>query len=271
MQEGISYMAPCEIPGLIVSVGRGGPGLGTIQPGQADYYQAVYGGGNGDYRCLVLAPATVQEMADFMGLAKDLMFKWRMPAIILSDGLIGQMMEKVVLPECQPRRTDDEIREQCPWATNGLGLKSRKYNFTTSLELEAQPMQDRNRAMTAKYNEICETEVRYEEYKTDDAEVLIVAYGCSARISMSAVDRLRAEGIKAGLLRPITLWPFPAKRINELAGQCKKVFSVELSEGQMITDVRLAVEGKAPVALIGRSGGVVYSPEEVYGEIVAQL
>ena len=271
MQEGISYMAACEIPGLVVSVGRGGPGLGTIQPGQADYYQAVYGGGNGDYRCLVLAPATVQEMADFMGLAKELMFKWRMPTIILSDGLIGQMMEKVVLPDYQPRRTDEEIREQCPWATNGLGLKNRRYNFTTSLELEASLMQDRNRAMTAKYDEICEKEVRYEENKTDDAEILIVAYGCSARISMSAVDCLRAEGVKAGLLRPITLWPFPTKRISEIAGQCKKVFAVELSEGQMVTDVRLAVEGKAPVALIGRSGGVVYSPEEVYEEVMNQL
>lgn len=271
MQEGISYMAACEIPGLVVSVGRGGPGLGTIQPGQADYYQAVYGGGNGDYRCLVLAPATVQEMADFMGLAKELMFKWRMPAIILSDGLIGQMMEKVVLPDIQPRRTDEEIRQQCPWATNGLGLKNRKYNFTSSLELEAPLMQDRNRAMTAKYNEISETEVRYDTYKTEDADVLLVAYGCSARISMSAVDSLRAQGIKAGLLRPITLWPFPAKEINALADQCKKVFSVELSEGQMVTDVRLAVGGKAPVSLIGRSGGVVFSPAEVCEEVVAKL
>jgi len=271
MQETLSYMGACEIPGLVVSVGRGGPGLGTIQPGQADYYQAVYGGGNGDYHCLVLAPATVQEMADFMGLAKELMFKWRMPAIILSDGLIGQMMEKVVLPDFHPRRTDEEIREQCPWATNGLGLKGRKCNVATSLELEAPLMHDRNRAMTAKYNEICETEVRYEEYRTDDAEVLLVAYGCSARISMSAVDKLCSEGIKAGLLRPITLWPFPAKKINDLAGKCKKVFAVELSEGQMVSDVRLAVEGKVPVALIGRSGGVVYSPEEVFEEVMNQL
>lgn len=271
MQETLSYMGACEIPGLVVSVGRGGPGLGTIQPGQADYYQAVYGGGNGDYHCLVLAPATVQEMADFMGLAKELMFKWRMPAIILSDGLIGQMMEKVVLPEFHPRRTDEEIRKQCPWATNGLGLKGRKCNVATSLELEAPLMHGRNRAMTAKYNEICETEVRYEEYRTDDADVLLVAYGCSARISMSAVDKLRSEGIKAGLLRPITLWPFPAKKINELAGQVKKVFAVELSEGQMVSDVRLAVEGKAAVALIGRSGGVVYSPEEVYEEVMNQI
>ncbi|MCM1312385.1 MAG: 3-methyl-2-oxobutanoate dehydrogenase subunit VorB [Roseburia sp.] len=264
MQEGISYMAACEIPGLVVSVGRGGPGLGTIQPGQADYYQAVYGGGNGDYHCIVLAPDSVQEMADFMGLAKELMFKWRMPLIILSDGVIGQMMEKVVMPPFQPRRSDEEIREQCPWATNGLGLKSRKYNFMSSLELDAAEMQNRNRAMTEKYNRICETEVRYESYKADDAEYIIVAYGCSARISMNAVDRLRSEGIKAGMLRPITLWPFPAKKLKELASHCKLMLTVELSEGQMVNDVRLAVEGKVPVRFFGRSGGVVPSPQDVY-------
>jgi 2-oxoglutarate ferredoxin oxidoreductase subunit alpha len=264
MQEGLSYMAACEIPGLVVSVGRGGPGLGTIQPGQADYYQSVYGGGNGDYHCLVLAPASVQEMSDFMGLAKELMFKWRMPLIILSDGIIGQMMEKVVLPDYQPRRTDEEIREQCPWATNGLGLKSRKYNFMSSLELDAPAMYERNKKMTEKYNKICETEVRYEDYKTEDAEYVMVAYGCSARISMNAVDRLRAEGIKAGLLRPITLWPFPNKRIQELASQCKGMLVVELSEGQMVNDVRLAVEGRTQVGLLGRSGGVILSPDEVY-------
>lgn len=264
MQEGLSYMAACEIPGLVVSVGRGGPGLGTIQPGQADYYQSVYGGGNGDYHCLVLAPASVQEMSDFMGLAKELMFKWRMPLIILSDGIIGQMMEKVVLPDYQPRRTDEEISEQCPWATNGLGLKSRKYNFMSSLELDAPAMYERNKKMTEKYNKICETEVRYEDYKTEDAEYVMVAYGCSARISMNAVDRLRAEGIKAGLLRPITLWPFPNKRIQELASQCKGMLVVELSEGQMVNDVRLAVEGRTQVGLLGRSGGVILSPDEVY-------
>ncbi len=267
MQEGISYMAACEIPGLVVSVGRGGPGLGTIQPGQADYYQAVYGGGNGDYHCIVLAPDSVQEMADFMGLAKELMFKWRMPLIILSDGVIGQMMEKVILPPFQPRRTDKEIAAQCPWATNGIGLKKRRYNFMTSLELDAVEMQSRNRAMTEKYNRICETEVRYESYKADDAEYLIVAYGCSARISMNAVDRLRQEGIKAGMLRPITLWPFPAKKINELASHCKCILTVELSEGQMVNDVRLAVEGKAPVRFFGCSGGVVPSPQEVYSAL----
>ncbi len=271
MQEGISYMAACEVPGLIVSVGRGGPGLGTIQPGQADYHQSVYGGGNGDYRCIVLAPATVQEMSDFMGLAKELMFKWRMPLIILSDGMVGQMMEKVILPDYQPRRTDEEIRQQCPWATNGLGLKGRKYNFTSSLELDAQLMQERNRRMTAKYRKIEESEVRYESYKADDAEFLVVAYGCSARICMSAIDRLRAEGKKVGMIRPITLWPFPSKKISELASQCKGILTVELSEGQMVNDVRLAVEGKTPVHFLGRSGGVILSPTEVYDKINEEL
>ncbi len=217
MQEGISYMAACELPGLIVSVQRGGPGLGTIQPGQSDYTQAVYGGGNGDYHVLVLAPYSVQEMADFVGLAFDLMFKWRMPAIILSDGVIGQMMEKVVLPPYRPRRTDEEIRKQCPWAANGLGLKSRKYNYISSLELDPQLMEKRNRDMSEKYRKIEETEVRYDGYMLDDADYVIVAFGSSARISMKAVDMLREEGIKAGILRPITLWPFPSAKLSETA------------------------------------------------------
>lgn len=267
MQEGIAYMASCEIPGLVVSVGRGGPGLGTIQPGQADYNQAVYGGGNGDYHTIVLAPDSVQEMADFMGLAKELMFKWRTLVIILSDGMIGQMMEKVVLPPYTPRRTDEEIRKQCPWATNGIGLKGRKYNIMTSLEMDPAEMEQRNRSMTEKYRQIEQQEVRYESYKADDADYLIVAYGCSARISMSAVNSLRKEGIKAGLLRPITLWPFPEKKIAELAEHCKFVLTVEASEGQMVRDVKLAVLGRCPVHFYGRSGGMIPSPAEVYDKI----
>lgn len=267
MQEGIAYMASCEIPGLVVSVGRGGPGLGTIQPGQADYNQAVYGGGNGDYHTIVLAPDSVQEMADFMGLAKELMFKWRTLVIILSDGMIGQMMEKVVLPPYTPRRTDEEIRQQCPWATNGIGLKGRKYNIMTSLEMDPAEMEARNRRMTEKYRQIQEQEVRYESYRLDDAEYAIVAYGCSARISMSAVDRLRREGIKVGLLRPVTLWPFPEKEIAALAARSRFVLTVEASEGQMVKDVRLAVEGRCPVHFYGRSGGMIPSPAEVYDKI----
>lgn len=264
MQEGISYMAACELPGLIVSVQRGGPGLGTIQPGQSDYTQAVYGGGNGDYHVLVLAPYSVQEMADFVGLAFDLMFKWRMPAIILSDGVIGQMMEKVVLPPYRPRRTDEEIRKQCPWAANGLGLKSRKYNYISSLELDPLLMEKRNRAMSEKYRKIEETEVRYDGYMLDDADYVIVAFGSSARISMKAVDMLRDEGIKAGILRPITLWPFPSAKLSETADRCKAMLTVELNEGQMVNDVRLAVNGKVEVHHFGRSGGMVPAPSEIY-------
>jgi 2-oxoglutarate ferredoxin oxidoreductase subunit alpha len=269
MQEGISYMAACELPGLIVSVQRGGPGLGTIQPSQSDYRQAVYGGGNGDYHVLVLAPNSVQEMADFVGEAKRLMFEWRMPVMILSDGVIGQMMEKVVLPPYQPRRTDDEIRQQCPWATNGLGLKSRRYNFHTSLELDAAEMERRNHQMAEKYRRIEQSEVRYEEYLTDDADVLIVAFGSAARISRKAIDELRRQGMRVGMLRPITLWPFPERRIEELAGRVQHILTVELNEGQMVRDVRLASAGKAPVAFFGHSGGIVPTPEEIINSVKA--
>lgn len=263
MQEGISYMAACEIPGLIVSVQRGGPGLGTIQPSQSDYRQAVYGGGNGDYRVIVLAPNSVQEMADSVGEAFRLMFKWRMPVMILSDGAIGQMMEKVVLPPFKPRRTDEEVRQQCPWAINGLGLLSRKPNFVSSLELDAAVMEKRNRAMQEKYRAIEAEEVLYEEYMLDDAEYAIVAYGSSSRISMGAIDQLREKGVKVGMLRPKTLWPFPEQRIGELGRQCHALLTVEINEGQMVRDVRYAVAGQCPVEFFGHSGGVMPSPEEV--------
>ena len=263
MQEGISYMAACEIPGLIVSVQRGGPGLGTIQPSQSDYFQAVYGGGNGDYHVVVLAPASVQEMADMVGLAKELMFRWRMPVMILSDGAIGQMMERCVLPPFTPRRTDAEIREQSPWAVNGLGLRQRSHNFMSSLELDPALMEDRNRKMQQKYREIEASEVRYEEYLTDNVETVIVAYGLAARVAMGAIDQLRAEGMKVGLMRPLTLWPFPEKRLRELARQCQRMLVVEMNEGQMVRDVKLAVEGACPVGFYGRSGGMIASPDEI--------
>lgn len=267
MQEGISYMAGCEIPGLIVSVQRGGPGLGTIQPSQSDYHQAVYGGGNGDYHTLVLAPASVQEMADDVGEAFRLMFKWRMPVIILSDGAIGQMMEKVVLPPFRPRRTEDEIRQQCPWAVNGLGLKGRRHNVMTSLEMEASDMERRNRRMQEKYRCIEAEEVRYEETLLEDADIILVAYGCVARICKGALDILREEGLKVGLFRPRTLWPFPEKRLRELAQSCKKMLVVELSEGQMVRDVRYSVDGLCKVHFFGHSGGVITSPEEVAAQV----
>lgn len=267
MQEGISYMTAAEIPGLVVNVSRGGPGLGTIQPSQSDYWQNVYGGGNGDYHCIVLAPDSVQEMADHMGLAKELMFKWRNVVIIQSDGVIGQMMEKVTLPPYHPRRTEEEIRKQCPWAANGLGLRQRKYNLLTSLEMDPHVMEERNHALARKYRQIEQEEVRFETYRTEDADCCIVAFGCCARISMSAVNSLREQGIKVGLLRPITLWPFPEEEVARLAGQCRFLLSVEANEGQMVQDVRRMVEGRCPVHFYGRCGGVIPSPDEIINKI----
>lgn len=263
MQEVIPYMSICEIPGLIVSVQRGGPGLGTIQPSQGDYRQAVYGGGNGDYHTIVLAPCSVQESCDMVGLAKDLMMKWRTPVIILSDGSIGQMMEKCVLPPFTPRRTDEEIRRECPWAVNGLGLKERKPNVATSLELDPTLMEKRNRELQAKYKKIQEEEVRAEHYMTDDAEVVIVAFGSAARVSMGAVDSLRECGHKVGLLRPITLWPFPDKDVRELASRAKRMVVIELNEGQMLRDVQWATQWQCPIDFIGHSGGVILTPDEI--------
>ena len=205
-----------------------------------------------------------------VGLAKEMMFKWRMPVMLLCDGAIGQMMEKCVLPPFHPRRTDDEIRKQCPWATNGLGLKSRKPNFMSSLELEAKVMERRNHEMQQKYRKVEAEEVRYEEYLTQDAEVIVVGYGLSARVAMGAIDELRAEGLRVGLMRPITLWPFPEKRIAELASQCRALLVVEMNEGQMVRDVRLAVEGRCPVKFFGHSGGVLASPDEV-ADVLRQL
>jgi len=261
-QEGISYIAAAELPALIINVMRGGPGLGTIQPSQADYFQATKGGGHGDYHLIVLAPATVQEMADFVALGFDLAFKYRTPAMILADGIVGQMMEKVVLPEPRKRRSDQEIRETCPWAATGR--HSRKHrNVVTSLELEPSKMEVNNIRLQETYARIASSEVRYKEYHTEDAEYLIVAFGSVARICLKAIEDARAAGIKIGLLRPITLWPFPSNRLKELSTQIKGVLTVELNAGQMIEDVRLAVECRIPVYHFGRMGGIVPNPGEV--------
>ena len=264
-------MAACEVPGLIVSVQRGGPGLGTIQPSQSDYIQAVYGGGNGDYHVIVLAPASVQEMADMVGEAFELMFRWRMPVIMLSDGSIGQMMEKVRLPHQKPRRSDEDIRRDCPWAVNGLGLAGRKPNFMSSLELDPVVMEERNRRMSAKYEAISRSEARYEDSCCEDADILIVAYGISARVSRGAVDALREQGIKAGLMRPKTLWPFPQDHLRELAAKAKAVLVVELSEGQLYGDICRYVQGLAPVHLLSHSGGVRVTPAEVVKKIIEMM
>jgi len=256
-QEGISYIAGAELPCLIVNVVRGGPGLGTIQPAQSDYFQAVKGGGHGDYHLIVLAPSSVQEMADFVELGFDLAFKYRNPVMMLSDGAIGQMMEKVWLGPQKER--SKEIPE---WATTGKP-PTRERNIITSLDLDPYGQEKFNLKLIAKYNEIREKEVRYEEFQCDDAEYLLVAYGTSARVCQKAIQIARAEGIKAGLLRPITLFPFPTKKINSHADRIKLILSVEMSAGQMVEDVMLSVNGKVPVFHFGRMGGIIPTPEEV--------
>ena len=261
-QEGISYLAASELPALILNVMRGGPGLGTIQPSQADYFQATKGGGHGDYHLIVLAPSTVQEMADFVGLGFDLAFKYRTPAMILADGIVGQMMEKVVLPEQRPRRTEEELRAQCPWAACGRGDRDHR-NVVTSLELQSDKMERNNERFQKTYRAIEANEVRYQEYFTDDAEYLIVAFGSVARICLKAIEEARAKGVKVGMLRPITLWPFPTAEIARLAKQVKGILTVELNAGQMIEDVRLSVEGAVPVHHFGRMGGMIPNPGEV--------
>lgn len=262
MQEGISYMAGAEIPGVFVNVQRGGPGLGTIQPSQSDYFQATRGGGNGDYYVIVLAPNSVQEMADFVDLAFTLAFKYRNPAMILSDGVIGQMMEKVVLPPIKPRRTEEQIKKECPWATIGRPA-DREPNILTSLELKPEIMEQRNLHMQEKYQLIRDNEVRYEATKCDDADYIIVSFGSAARIGEKAVELAREQGIKVGLFRPITLWPFPSKQIVEAAKGKKGILVSEINAGQMIEDVKLAINGQLPVEHFGRLGGIVPEPEEI--------
>jgi 2-oxoglutarate ferredoxin oxidoreductase subunit alpha len=261
-QEGISYMAGAELPCVVVNVVRGGPGLGTIQPSQSDYFQAVKGGGHGDYKLIVLAPASVQEMADFVPLAFDLAFKYRNPAMILTDGVIGQMMEKVELPEQQARRSIEQIIAECPWATTGK-TKDRERNIITSLELDSAKQEVRVRNIYKKYYKMEEEEVRFEEIACDDAEYLFVAFGSSARICQKSIEIARAKGIKVGLLRPITLYPFPSKQIYKLTDHVKGILTVEMNMGQMVEDVRLAVCGKIPVEHYGRVGGIIPTPEEV--------
>lgn len=270
MQEGISYMAGAEVPGVIVNVQRGGPGLGTIQPSQGDYFQATRGGGNGDYNVIVLAPASVQEMADFVDLAFELAFRYRTPTMILSDGIIGQMMEKVVLPPMKPRLTDEEIIKRYPWATTGR-KKDRQPNIITSLELSSEVMERRNIALQKKYRQIEESEVRFETHLCDDADYVIVAFGSASRIAEKSVEICREEGIKVGLFRPITLWPFPTKAIADIAQNKKGILVAEINAGQMVQDVRLAVENALPVEHFGRLGGIVPDPQEIVEALKTKL
>lgn len=264
MCEGLSYMAGAELPCLVVNVIRGGPGLGTIQPAQGDYFQAVKGGGHGDYKIIVLAPASVQEMYDFVGLGFDLAFKYRIPTMILSDGAIGQMMEKVELRDPVKRLTDEEIVEKYgDWATVGKPA-TRNGNIISSLSLAASEMEAINLRLQEKYKTIEENEIRFEKLMCDDADYMLVAFGSSARICESTVEIAREKGIRLGLLRPITLFPFPTPVIQKMIPQLKGIMSVELNSGQMVEDVRLAVNGAVPVEFYGRMGGSIFSPEEVF-------
>jgi len=263
MQEGISYIACAELPCLLVNVVRGGPGLGTIQPSQGDYFQSVKGGGHGDYKMIVLAPSTVQEMVDYVKLGFDLAFKWRNPVMMLTDGALGQMMEKVELFEQLPRETVNGIEK---WATIGK-TKDRERNVITSLHIQPDKMEEINLHLQAKYKKIEEEEIRFEEFAMEDAEYMITAFGLVARICQKAAMLAREKGIKVGVFRPQTLFPFPYKQIDSYTKQIKGILDVEMNAGQMVEDIRLAVNGKVPVEFHGRMGGVVPSPEEILEKI----
>ena len=269
-QEGISYIAGCDLPCLIVNVMRGGPGLGTIQPSQADYFQTVKGGGHGDYRLITLAPSSVQEMADFVEIGFELAFKYSNPAMILTDGMIGQLMEKVVLPPFRNRKTDEEVVKESPWAACGKPA-NRKPNIITSLELDPVKMEENNIGFQAKYSRIEENEVRYEEYMCNDADYLPVSFGSSARICEKAIEMAREQSLKVGLFRPITLWPFPKNALSQYADKVKGMLSVELNAGQMVEDIRLAVNGRTKVEHFGRLGGIVFTPDEIVRAIKEKL
>ena len=269
-QEGISYIAASMLPALILNVMRGGPGLGTIQPSQADYFQATKGGGHGDYHLIVLAPSSVQEMVDFVALGFDLSFKYLTPAMILADGIVGQMMEKVVLPPQRERRTDEEIKKQCPWAANGrTGL--RKRNVITTLELESSKMEENNHRLQAMYREIEKHEKRWEEIGVEDADYLMIAFGSIARICDKARELAEEKGLKVGIVRPITLWPFPSEAIDKASQGKKGILVVELNAGQMIEDVRLAIHDRIPVEHFGRLGGIIPSPTEIVDALVEKV
>lgn len=259
--EGISYIAAAELPCLIVNIQRGGPGLGGIQPGQADYFQATKGGGHGDYRCIVLAPNSVQEMVDLTVLGFGLADKFRNPVMLLGDGALGQMMEPVEFPQSMP------IQNEKPWAAAGLGNRTNR-NIINTLYLNAEELEEHNNHLQRKYREIKAEVSMHEELHTDDADIIVVAYGISARIARSAVEFAREKGVKAGLFRPISLWPFPGKRLGELTEKSTAFLTVELSAGQMVEDVCLATKRVKPVYLHGRTGGMMPSSKEVYEKIM---
>lgn len=257
-QEGISYIAGAELPCVIVNMVRGGPGLGGIQPAQGDYWQATRGGGHGDYRVLVLAPATIQETVDTVQDAFELADKYRTPVMILGDGMMGQMMEPVMFRD----ETVTDLPEK-EWATTGLRNHPGRRNVINSLYLQPDKLEQHNDHLQRKYAEIEAREVRYEEVDLVDADLVVAAYGTTARIVISAIEAARQEGLRVGLIRPITLWPFPSEPFAQAAEKAKAFLSVEMSAGQMVEDVRLAVNGKRPVYFYGRTGGMVPTPEDV--------
>lgn len=261
--EGISYMAGSDLPGVIVNIQRGGPGLGGIQPSQSDYWQATRATGHGDFQIVVLAPSTVQEMADCAYEAFDIADKYRIPVMILGDGLLGQMMEPVVLPA----KRDLADLPAKPWATCGHGM-AREHNVVNSLYLTADELERLNIERYERYEVIKREEQRAELYQCEDAEIVIVAFGASARVARSAVMAAREQGVKAGLLRPVSLWPFPTDALEGLIGQAKTFLTVEMNMGQMVDDVRLVVEGRVPVEFYGRTGGVIPTPGEVLDKIM---
>lgn len=260
--EGISYLAGADLPCVIINVARGGPGLGNIAPAQGDYFQATKGGGHGDYRLIVLAPATVQEAVELTGLAFDLSDGYRVPALILADGMLGQMMEPVALPAAR----DPATLPEKPWAITGA--RGRAPNYVASFALDPQDLRARNLRRHERYRDIAAREVRWEEVSTEDAEVLLVAYGTMGRIGKTVVRLAREKGVRLGLLRPITLWPFPYAPIRALAERVRAVVTVELSAGQMWEDVRLAVEGRCATPFYGEMGGVVPAPSEILREVL---
>jgi len=255
-QEGLSYIAGAELPAVVVNISRGGPGLGNIAPEQGDYFQMTKGGGHGNFRLVVLAPNSAQEMCDLTMLAFDLADKYRTPATIMADGITGQMMEVVDIPEPKPVPYDHS-----EWCVRGD--EATRQNLISSIFLEPEDLEQHNLKLERKYQEIAKNEVRFEEYKTDDAELLVVAYGVVSRIVYSTIDQARAEGLKVGLLRPITVWPFPTEAIRAHRDRVKHVLAVELSTGQMVEDVQLAVEGHCPVHFYGRCGGMVPGGKEI--------
>ena len=260
MQEGISYLAGAELPAVVVNVMRGGPGLGNIAPSQADYFQATRGGGHGDYRTIVLGPSTVQELVDCMPLAFDLADQYQMTVLVLADGILGQMMEPIVFEKKPGRKLPPK-----DWALTGA--KGREQNIVRSLWLPEGRLEEHNRKLEARYEQIRKNEVLCEEYKLEDAEVVVVAYGIAARIARSAVNQARQEGMPVGLIRPVTLWPFPTEQISRAAEELRIFLTVEMSSGQMVEDVKLAVAGKAPVLFHGRPGGGVPTVDEILDKI----